>query len=72
MCPNLKEELESLDKETHWTDSTTVIKYINNDKARFQTYVANGIQVIRDLTKVTQWKYADTKENPANETTAMD
>ena len=63
----LREELESLDKETYWIESTTVIKYINNNKAHFQTYVANRVQVIRDLTEVNQWKYVDTKENPADD-----
>jgi hypothetical protein len=63
----LKEELDLPEKETYWTDSTTVIKYINNDKARFHTYVANRVQAIRDRTDVNQWKYVDTKENPADD-----
>ena len=63
----LKEELEVSEDEVYWTDSTTVIKYIRNDKARYHTYVANRVQVIRDGTQVNQWRYVDTKENPADD-----
>ncbi|KAK4326945.1 hypothetical protein Pmani_002549 [Petrolisthes manimaculis] len=31
-----------------WTDSTTVLKYIRNDRARFHTFVANRLAIIRD------------------------
>ena len=63
----LKEELDLSEKGIYWTDSTTVIKYIKNDKARFHTYVANRVQAIRDRTDVNQWRYVDTKENPADD-----
>ena len=33
--------------ETFYTDSTTVLKYINNDNARFQRFVANKVTYIR-------------------------
>ena len=46
----LKAELDLLEKERCWTDSTTVIRYINNDKARFQTFVPNWVQAIGDKT----------------------
>ena len=31
-----------------WTDSTTVLRYIRNDSARFHTFVANRLSVIHD------------------------
>ena len=63
----LKEELQLWDKETYWTDSTTVMKSISNAQAHFHTYVANRVQTIRDRTDVNQWRYVDTKENPADD-----
>ncbi len=63
----LNDELELPDEGTYWTDSTTVIKYINNDQARFHTYVANRVQAIRDITDRNQWRYVDGKDNPADD-----
>ena len=63
----LKDELELSGEETYWTDSTTVIKYINNDQARFHTFVANRVQAIRDKTDPNQWRYVGGKDNPADD-----
>ena len=50
-----------------WTDSTTVLKYICNETRRFHTFVANRVSVIREATNGDQWKYVNTKVNPADE-----
>lgn len=64
----LRKELQlQLDKFIFWTDSTTVLKYINNETKRFQTFVANTISFVRDATDASQWRYVNTKENPADE-----
>ncbi|XP_033107827.1 uncharacterized protein LOC117109568 [Anneissia japonica] len=55
-----------LDDICYWTDSMTVLKYLKNDTSRFQTFVANRIAVIRDGSSLKQWKYVNTKENPAD------
>ncbi|XP_073995556.1 uncharacterized protein [Rhodnius prolixus] len=39
---------------TFWTDSTTVLRYINNEKSRFQVFVANRLSVIRDGSEPSQ------------------
>ena len=45
----LKKELEILiDTITFWTDSMTVIRYIENEIKRFHTYVANRVALIRE------------------------
>ncbi|KAJ8377289.1 hypothetical protein AAFF_G00261380 [Aldrovandia affinis] len=63
----LHQELQvPLQPSTFWTDSTTVLRYIDNDTARFKTFVANRINVIREATKPSQWKYVRTTENPAD------
>lgn len=50
-----------------WTDSQTVLKYLANDQARFKTYVANRVSLIRDNTELSQWRYVGTKDNPADD-----
>ncbi len=64
----LKSELQ-LDLETSifWTDSESVLKYISNEHTRFHTFVANRVSFIRETTEPTQWKFVDTKLNPADE-----
>ena len=37
-----------------WTDSTCVLSYIQNESRRFQTFVANRISKIRDVSEPTQ------------------
>ena len=43
--------------ETFWTDSTTVLKHLRNETRRFQVFVANRVQAIRDETVPAQWRY---------------
>ena len=63
----LRKELEYEEvKETYWTYSKTVLGYINNDARRFQVFVGNRVQDIRDKTSPEQLRYIGTKENPAD------
>ena len=63
----LRKELECKEvKETYWTDSKTVLGYINNDARRFHVFVGNRVQEIRDKTSREQWRYIETKQNPAD------
>lgn len=64
----LKTELQlELENSLFWTDSTTVLRYIKNETKRFHTFVANRVSAIREATSVSQWRYVDTKRNPADE-----
>ena len=56
-----------INKVTFWTDSMTVIRYIANESKRFHTYVANRIAFIREESSPSQWRYIDSKSNPADE-----
>ena len=56
-----------MDRSYFWTDSTCVLRYIHNDATRFQTFVANRIAKIRELSSPSQWQYVDTQSNPADE-----
>ncbi|XP_069129179.1 uncharacterized protein [Argopecten irradians] len=67
LCKMIKEELGFPINETfYWTDSTSVLRYIANKNARFHTFVANRVSVIREATEENQWRYVNTKENPAD------
>ena len=64
----LKKELEmTIDNITFWTDSMTVIRYIQNESKRFHTFVANRVSFIREDSSPSQWKYINTKLNPADD-----
>ena len=53
--------------EVFWTDSKVVLGYITNTIKRFETFVANRVQQIKEKTDVQQWRYVPTKENPADD-----
>ncbi|XDV29292.1 hypothetical protein PO909_032429 [Leuciscus waleckii] len=64
----LRRELHlPLKPSVFWTDSQTVLKYIRSDTARFKTYVANRVSLIRDNSELSQWRYARSKDNPADD-----
>jgi hypothetical protein len=63
----LGDEVENKpDTIIYHTDSTTVLRYIMNEHTRFHVFVANCLQVIRDLSEPKQWRFVQSKENPAD------
>ena len=63
----MKKELDDKAETIQYhTDSVTVLRYIANDQKRFHVYVANRVQLIRNLSEPNQWRYVNTKENPAD------
>ena len=64
----LKKELRiHINKTVFWSDSQTVLAYINNQTRRFHTFVANRIQKIHDSSSADQWKYVNSASNPADD-----
>ena len=64
----LKNELEiPTDKIIFWTDSMTVLRYIANESKRFHTFVANRVAIIREDSSPSQWRYVESKSNPADD-----
>lgn len=64
----LKEELNiQLEDSVFWTDSTAVLKYLNNQDKRFHTFVANRIATIRETVEPSQWRHVSSKDNPADD-----
>jgi len=56
--------------ETHfWSDSTTVINWLNSDARNFQTFVANRVGEIEEITNGNQWHWIPSDENVADEAT---
>ena len=49
-----------------WTDSKVVLGYISNDSKRFQVFVANHVQQIRNGTSPEQWNYVESEDNQAD------
>ena len=49
------------------TDSTCVLRYVENDKKRYETLVANCVLAISEQSLPSQWRYVDTRLNPADD-----
>jgi hypothetical protein len=62
----LKELDMDIDSITYHTDSTTVLHSLNNKKKRFPVFVANRIAQIQNFSNVSQWRYIESKANPAD------
>ena len=56
----------SISRVLYWTDSTSVLKYISNKIKRFHVFVANKISRILEASNPTEWRYVNTKLNPAD------
>ena len=66
----IKEELDIRIAETFmWTDSTTVLHWINNTNERHKIFVANRLNIILDSTDASDWRYVPTSDNPADDGT---
>ena len=49
-----------------YTDSIIVLSYINNATRKFSKYVTNRVTYILNHTDAQQWRYVNTKDNPAD------
>ena len=45
-----------------------ILGYINSDAKRFNIFVANRVQLIREYSEPSQWTYIESKNNLADET----
>lgn len=59
---------EEIDDCTYWTDSSTVLKYLNNSQNRYKILVGDRVQTIRDNTQPVQWRYVESGAYPADDT----
>lgn len=58
-----------LQHTTLWTDSTTVLTWLQSESCRYKVFVGTRIAEIQELTKVQQWRYVASEENPADNIT---
>jgi len=64
----LRTEMDLVDcRSCFWSDSTAVLHMINNSAKRFPTFVANRLTKIDAGSEPKQWRYIDTKCNPADD-----
>lgn len=52
---------------TLWSDSRTVLSWINTNPRTFETYEMNRLGEIRDETNVDEWRWVPTDDNPADD-----
>ena len=55
-----------LEVSRFWTDSTSVLGYVKNERARFNVFIANRVAVIHEQSASSQWYYVPTHTNPAD------
>ncbi|PFX25076.1 hypothetical protein AWC38_SpisGene10297 [Stylophora pistillata] len=64
----IREELDmSMDRVCYWSDSTSVLKCINNESRRFHTFESIRLTVIRNGSKPSEWRYVNRDDNPADD-----
>ncbi|XP_068235521.1 uncharacterized protein [Palaemon carinicauda] len=67
MDSKLKTELDlKLAPSVFWTDSTSVLKYLRNALVKYQTFVDNRVNLIRDTYDIMACRYINTSVNPAD------
>lgn len=52
-----------------WSDSTTVLTWIQSESYHYKVFVGNRIAEIQELAGVEDWRYVDSEQNPADDIT---
>ncbi|XP_048865547.1 uncharacterized protein LOC125739453 isoform X1 [Brienomyrus brachyistius] len=52
-----------------WTDSTTVLTWLQSDSCQFKVFVGTRVAEIQELTDAGAWRYVDSASNPADDIT---
>lgn len=53
-----------------WSDSTTVLTWIQSDLCHFKVFQGTRIAEIQELTDSQDWRYVDSLNNPADDVTS--
>ena len=54
-------------EETYWTGSKIILGCINDEVKRFENFMTNRVQTIKENSNIEQWKYISSKDNPADD-----
>lgn len=54
---------------TLWSDSTTVLHWIRSESCHYKVFVGTRVAEIQSLTEVSNWRYVDSANNPADDIT---
>ncbi|XP_073841412.1 uncharacterized protein [Musca autumnalis] len=66
LASKIKIDLQLTCPTWFWTDSEIVLAWINSSSAAFNTFVANRIAIIQEITQAEQWRHVSSKCNPAD------
>ncbi|XP_067654469.1 uncharacterized protein [Haliotis asinina] len=58
-----------IERVTLWSISTTVLSWLKSDSCRYKVFVGTRVAEIQTLTNVADWRYVNTKDNPADDLT---
>ena len=64
-----KELTLKIDQTILWTDSTTVLTWLQSESCRFKIFVGTRVAEIQELTSPRAWRYVDSARNPADDIT---
>ncbi|KAI2646026.1 hypothetical protein H4Q32_024548 [Labeo rohita] len=66
----LRQELTiAIETVTLWTDSTTVLNWLQSESCRYKVFIGTRVAEIQELTEPHSWRYVDSSNNPADDIT---
>lgn len=65
----IKEHRDKPRKVIYWTDSQTVLRWIEKDAVKYTAFVAHRLGEIAELTDASQWRWVPTDHNVADDAT---
>ena len=57
---------ENITRQYLWSDSKVVVAWLNNSPHMWQTFVANRVAEIKDVTDIADWRHVKGEENPVD------
>ncbi|XP_023806317.1 SH3 and multiple ankyrin repeat domains protein 2 isoform X1 [Oryzias latipes] len=64
-----KELTRTVNQMVLWSDSTTVLTWLQSQSCRYKVFVGGRVAEIQELTKNGTWRYVDSVNNPADDLT---
>ncbi|KAK7938318.1 hypothetical protein WMY93_001644 [Mugilogobius chulae] len=65
----IKELTVQIQAVVYWTDSTTVLHWLQSDSCRYKVFVGTRVAEVQELTDINAWRYIDSASNPADDIT---